>query len=94
MRRCRLTLLLTLLGLSACGDPCKTLAEKVCRCEVDLSEQNACLKKVDAQASQRNKDSNAKAEQAGRERCAALIDTCTCDGLRDGNLQSCGLSQE
>jgi hypothetical protein len=99
LRFCRpalrtLVALLTVASSSACGDPCKDLALKICDCAATAEARKTCTSQVQARAGQRHKDANTEQEQAGRDRCANLIDGCSCDALKAGNLQACGLSVE
>ena len=72
-----------------CGDkPCQELSEKICRCGRTEAEQQRCVRQVgDA--------SPARAPSAREEeQCAALLDSCTCAKLSDGELAACGLARE
>ena len=89
-----LVALLTVASSAACGDPCKDLALKICDCAATADARKTCISQVQARAGQRHKDANTQQEQAGRDRCASLFDGCSCDALKAGNLQACGLSVE
>lgn len=80
--------------LAACGDPCRDLSEKICRCERTDVERRNCLARVSNLASQRQSSSNKTEEQEGRNRCVDLFQGCTCAVLAQGGLQACGLSTE
>ena len=97
MRTTPLTLFLLALALltaASCGDPCRSLSERICRCERNTNAQNACVQRVATLAGMRPNDPNSAVEQAGRNQCSQLMGTCTCDALAQGNLKACGLSLE
>jgi hypothetical protein len=89
-----LAALLTVVCCVGCGDPCRDLALKICGCGATAEARKTCTSQVQARAGQRQKDASAQQEQAGRDRCASLIDGCSCAALQVGNLQACGLSVE
>jgi hypothetical protein len=90
-------------ALTACGDPCQELANKVCSCSPNDAARRACLSKVSSLASQRHANADKAEEQAGRHLCASLLSQCTpldenknpsCEPLRNGGWRACGLSTE
>lgn len=89
MLRASILWLVTLAGF-ACGDPCRDLSEKVCRCESTESAQQSCLRRLDAEAASRSIND----EQA--QQCQDILDAkqCSCDALGRGELQACGLAYE
>ena len=74
--------------LAACDDACSDLSERICSCEATQNSQRACLQRLD----QRSADRNPTAQDL--EQCNALIDTCSCEQLADGNYAACGLAVE
>lgn len=78
--------LASLLTLAACSDPCRALADKICSCRPSTAEQNACLEQVKATTAHEPSDSE-------NQRCAELIDGCTCEALEQNELAACGLAK-
>lgn len=81
---------LALTMASACGDPCRDLSEAVCRCAPSREEQQRCIKHVRALANLNDKSDTAQA----RTQCAAMLQSCTCEALANGDLKACGLASE
>lgn len=82
--------LLAAVALASCDSPCKDLSEMVCSCERSQLEQQACVRRVDAESSQ------VPVSEEELEACAAIIESgsCTCEALAEGDLQACGLARE
>ncbi len=75
-------------GLAACGNPCSDLANQICSCQQNDALVQACNNKVST-------DTYASSPTAAqRDRCSALLDTCTCSALACGNLAACGLARD
>lgn len=85
--------MLSLLGIvlvTACGNPCHTLASKVCKCEVTERLQQTCIAGL-------SDDSESGPSLEQQNVCTDLLaTTCTgddlCDRLSRGELSACGLS--
>lgn len=76
-----------LLGTSACDGPCRTLAERICACEFNASEQAACLLEIDSNGNVRMP--TAEEDEA----CMVFLDSCTCEALAAENFAACGLTK-
>jgi hypothetical protein len=83
-----LTALLLASTQSACSQACEELAKKRCQCEPNETDQLACSRRVDDEAS------SITVSEQQQEACEKLLDTCTCDSLRSGDLAACGLATE
>lgn len=75
-------------GLVGCDDSCVDLSQQICRCESTQTGQQACLQRLDG----RTADRTPTADEL--EQCNALLDTCSCSALADGDYAACGLSEE
>lgn len=87
VRRARLSALALLFSTFAfaCDGPCKNLAEYVCSCEPNRTEENACLLKIRLRA-------DTPVSQAEADRCDELLPECTCNALENQDYAACGLS--
>lgn len=83
--RSSLVALLLALGLFGCDGPCRNLAEQICSCEPNRTEEDACLLKVQLRA-------DTPVSPAEADRCAQLLPLCTCDALVAENYAVCGIS--
>jgi len=79
---------------SAC-DPCRSLAEYICQCNVYPPDQQSCLAKLDQYS---NHPDFSTAENGAR--CQAILDEtdpakqCTCLALnQDGRYDLCGITR-
>lgn len=89
MRTRLLPILAATLLLSACENPCLTLAKKVCECEGVASEVEDCKDRVKAEKS--NIDISDEQESF----CESKLDSCGCDNLDTPKGQAnCGLAHE
>ncbi len=89
MRTRALTLAAALAALVAgCGSPCGDLANKICSCQPNDTQVQACNNGVSADTFGANPTS------AQEDRCAQLTKTCTCAALACGNLAACGLAKD
>ncbi|MBT6432916.1 MAG: hypothetical protein HOK97_17645 [Deltaproteobacteria bacterium] len=87
-------LILSFVGIvliSACGNPCLTLAKDVCKCEPTETLQRSCISAL-------TDDSDEGPSQEQQNVCSDLLSTtCTgddlCERLAQGDLAACGLSQ-
>lgn len=87
-------LMLSFVGIvliSACGNPCLTLAKDVCKCEATEDLQRSCINGLDD-------DSDTGPSQEQQNVCSELLSTtCTgddlCERLARGDLEACGLTQ-
>lgn len=77
--------------VAACDDACLALSKEICRCESTQLAQQACIQRVENEASQAP-DGTPTVKQ--KERCTELIDSCNCDALAAGDLEACGLAYE
>jgi len=88
MIRALLTSLLAAVSLAACANPCITLAEKVCECEPLSSQVEDCKQAVNEEQVRTETTSE------DEDRCEALLDSCTCEGLTTPEgKQACGLAR-
>lgn len=83
--------ILSLLFLSAifsgCGEPCETLAGKICDCTYEVRYDKESCKRTYIELN--NRDFSEKQS----DKCDALLDLCSCDDLKeDGNQARCGLA--
>lgn len=74
--------------VTACGDACTSLARKICRCERNQNDQQACISRVTSDTSV----GSATEEEVAV--CRRLDDTCNCQALANGDLAACGLAKE
>lgn len=88
MRRRLAALLLTgaAVGLLGCDPPCQSLAQEICNCEPNRTEQDVCFRKLQIRG---DLPTNPEEEMA----CSALLETCTCEALAREDLAACGLSR-
>ena len=86
-----LVILTTLVCGTSFGDACKDLSDQICNCEPTEALQQACLRRVDAEA----KLAAGAITEGELLSCTAIIDAgnCTCDSLADGDFQACGLAE-
>lgn len=76
------------LALSACKSPCRQLSEKLCECEPNTLEKEACLREV-SQAESRN-----EVGEADNAVCAELLDKCDCRLIDTAEgKRNCGLAR-
>lgn len=77
------------LAFGACADPCRQVAELVCACEPDQSQERSCLAEVET-ARQAH-----PASESDLQACEQIIESnqCDCDALALGRIESCGLAQ-
>ena len=76
--------------ISACGNPCLTLAKDVCKCEPTETLQRSCIDSL-------SDDSDGGPSQEEQNVCSDLLSTtCTgedlCERLARGDLAACGLT--
>ena len=85
----RILLLAVVGAISACQDPCVTLAQRICACEKTPGERSACqLDNIT------NRQSSVTISNADRQVCEAKLNTCTCDKLDTNDLDACGFVPE
>ncbi len=84
-----MSILTILTCATSCGSACKDLSDQVCNCEPTEARQQACLRRVDAEAQ------DVTVTEDELQNCAAIIDAgnCTCDNLAVGDFQACGLAE-
>ncbi len=75
------------LAATGCQGPCESLAEKICSCEINGSQEQSCLLRM-----QRVGDRDVSTTEA--ERCSNLLDTCDCDALDREDYAACGITNE
>jgi hypothetical protein len=81
-------LLSSLAAAVGCTSPCEQLADHICECKPNGSEQNACKEQVRAATAQHDVTS------AEQQYCSTLLDKCSCNAVDKNDLYSCGLSKE
>jgi len=89
VRLLSLSPLLALL-LSSCNGPCESLAERICSCSPNATEEAGCIEQVRAEM---ERFSPSMAEEAN---CDALLDEetgCTCEAIEAEQFERCGLSK-
>lgn len=74
-------------AMSGCKGPCQQLADAICSCKPNQTEQEACIQAVNT-ASQNN-----PVTPADEGLCRQAQKTCTCDALADGTVEKCGLAK-
>ena len=79
-----------IVGVGACGHPCRELSDRVCRCAQNADQEARCLRQVRALASQDKLGHDAEATR----QCVAFLQTCTCEALAAGDLAACGLAKQ
>lgn len=79
-----LALAVSALGLIGCDGPCRSLAERVCSCEPNNTEQQTCLLKVQIRG-------DTPVSMAEEARCSELLDSCSCEALADEDYLACGI---
>ena len=81
------------LGLSAflfaCDGPCESLADRICSCEPNNTEERGCLEQVKSTMAL----PGSAPTTAELERCEVLLDTCDCEALEREDYQACGLTK-
>jgi len=87
--RLALFALLAAFALAGCSNPCIKLAEKICECQTNTVDREACNQRA----------SNEKAQidltRTDEDRCAALVDKCDCHALATPEgKRNCGLARE
>jgi len=77
--------------LAACQDPCVTLAQRICDCELTSAERTSC--RTDRIV---NQQSSTPISDADRNFCQSILDkgTCTCTALDNNDLDACGFAPE
>lgn len=76
-------------SLAGCEDACSSLSEQICRCESTQTGQQACLQRLNQRTGAINDPSPEQLEV-----CEALMDTCDCQTLANGDYAACGLAVE
>lgn len=90
-QKTRETLILSFLALAltvplhGCSGNCESLAEKICSCRPNRTEENTCLEQIKA-------GSGLEVTTEQEQICSELLDTCTCDALERDDLAACGLA--
>ena len=95
MRRLSLSLgaLLASVAISSCNGPCESLAERICSCEPNSTEEAGCLEQV------RSEMDRLAPTEGQNAACEALLDVpedeggCSCDALEMEDFAACGLSK-
>ena len=72
-------------ALAGCNGPCQTLADRICACEPNRTEEQSCQLTVQMR-------SNLPVSQAEAQVCSDLLDTCDCDALAREDYAACGLA--
>ncbi len=86
----RLLSLSPLLALAfyACNGPCESLADKICSCRPNQSEEQGCLQDV------KTAMSHFSPTTSEDEFCDQKLDTCDCEALEAEQYDLCGLTKE
>lgn len=71
-----------------CLNPCQQLATKICSCEANETDKQACNRQVQIQQDQR------QLSNPERQFCFDRFQACECRDLKAGNLEQCGLARE
>ena len=79
-------LLIAALAAPGCKNACEQLADFICSCEPNRSEEVSCQQAVNAV-------SNRPVTPADSEQCEIRLDSCTCDALENDDLVACGLGK-
>ena len=73
--------------LGGCGEPCESLAKKICDCRYEVRYDKESCKRSYIEMNPR------EFTDLQSERCEELLDICSCDDLKiDGNQGRCGVS--
>ena len=78
---------LVALSLASCNGPCESLAEKICSCEPNSTEEAGCIEQV---RSEMNRITPSASQE---EMCDSLLDGCDCEALEREDFAACGLSK-
>ena len=81
--------LIALLPVVAC-DPCKSLAEKICECELSSGQRDLCLRSIDSFSKLKDFEVAMKPDK-----CQEILErkSCTCMALQDGLVENCGMTR-
>jgi len=71
-------------GAFGCDGPCQALSERICSCEPNRTEEQACLLKVQIRG-------DTPVSMAEEARCSELLDACSCEALADEDYLACGI---
>ncbi|MCX7959525.1 MAG: hypothetical protein N3B13_10810 [Deltaproteobacteria bacterium] len=80
-----LTIILITL-IYACSEPCLDLANRICDCEPTANRRNTCKNTF-------VRNNPVSISEDDEKRCEELLKTCSCDSLKKGDYQACGLSK-
>ncbi|MBI2378803.1 MAG: hypothetical protein HYV07_32715 [Deltaproteobacteria bacterium] len=72
---------------AGCQNACEALADEICGCGLNRSEQNACL-----EATKASESSRALSER-DLAACESKLDTCSCEALASNDPDACGLTK-
>ena len=86
MRLLSLSPLFALL-LASCNGPCETLAEKICSCEPNVTEEAGCIEQV------RSEMERFVPSDPEEQICSDLLDGCDCEAIEAEEFHKCGLSK-
>jgi hypothetical protein len=78
---------------SACGDPCRQLADRICNCELTAAQRQTCRRdRIESQTNDplRLGPASTPAEQ---DVCIAALQTCTCEALDENRVELCGYTR-
>ncbi len=79
-------LLILIISIYSCSEPCLDLANKICDCEPTADRRNTC-KSIFI------KNNPISISDDEQNRCESLLKTCSCSQLDAGNYSACGLSK-
>lgn len=74
--------------VSACGNDCKDLADRICNCQATRAQQQRCQQAANAA------NGNTSLSSQEQDVCKKILDSgkCTCDALDAGDFAACGLA--
>lgn len=78
----------SLLLSAGCRSQCRALSEKLCQCETNTNEREACLRRASSE------ESRIAPSPEHEDLCESLMDSCDCNNL--GTVEgkrACGLAR-
>jgi len=76
-----------ILGIASC-DPCDELGNKICECEGSAEEQERCKKELELR-----KTHPSYKEAKNSEQCLLALKSCSCEALRNNEVEKCGMTR-
>jgi hypothetical protein len=82
-----------LASASACTDPCRQLADRICNCELTAAQRQTCrADRIDSQANDPLR-LGPTSDTAEQDVCIAALETCTCAALDENKTELCGYTK-